>query len=136
VGCLWHRMVWVNRRCSPWRWGYTFSTTRRVNLSCSINRHSGLWLGVFFAASFRAACSFNRAPVIDRQHPAKYHVSELSRHWRWYSMDRPNKSVQATTAARFRFLALVVFIRSFCRSHPSPAAVPDLCRSAQMPYPL
>jgi hypothetical protein len=42
----------------------------------------------------------------------------------------PNKSVQATAAARFRFLALVVFIRFSCRSHPSPAAVPDLYRSA------
>jgi len=40
----------------------------------------------------------------------------------------PNKSVQATAAARFRFLALVVFIRSSCRPHPSPAAVPDLWR--------
>jgi hypothetical protein len=39
-----------------------------------------------------------------------------------------NKSVQATAAARFRLLALVVFIRSFCRPHPFPAAVPDLWR--------
>jgi hypothetical protein len=41
---------------------------------------------------------------------------------------KANQSVQATAAARFRFLALVVFIHSFCRSHPSPAAVPDLYR--------
>ena len=39
-----------------------------------------------------------------------------------------NKSVQATAAALFRFLALVVFIRTSCRPHPSPAAVPDLWR--------
>jgi hypothetical protein len=44
---------------------------------------------------------------------------------------KANQSVQATAAARFRFLALVVFIHSFCRSHPSPAAVPDLYRSAR-----
>jgi hypothetical protein len=41
---------------------------------------------------------------------------------------RPNKPVQAAAAARFRFLALVVFIRSSCRPHLSPAAVPDLSR--------
>jgi hypothetical protein len=40
------------------------------------------------------------------------------------------KTVQATAAAPFRFLALVVFIRSCCRSRLSPAAVPDLCRWA------
>ena len=40
----------------------------------------------------------------------------------------PNKSVQATAAARFRFPALVFFAQSSCRLHPSPAAVPDLCR--------
>jgi hypothetical protein len=39
-----------------------------------------------------------------------------------------NNSVQATAAARFRFLALVFFIQSSCRSHPSPAALPDLWR--------
>jgi hypothetical protein len=43
---------------------------------------------------------------------------------------RPNNSVQATAAARSRSLALVVFISSSCRSHPSPAAVPDLWRWA------
>jgi hypothetical protein len=42
----------------------------------------------------------------------------------------PNKSVQATAAAPFRFLALVVFIRASCHPHPPPAAVPDLWRSA------
>ena len=42
----------------------------------------------------------------------------------------PNLQVQATAVARFRFLALVVFIQSSGRSHPSPAAVPDLWRSA------
>jgi len=43
-------------------------------------------------------------------------------------MTPPNKSVQATAAARFRFLALVFFIQSSHRPHPSPAAVPDLGR--------
>jgi hypothetical protein len=43
-------------------------------------------------------------------------------------MVRHNKSVQATAASRFRFLASVVFLHSSCRPHPSPAAVPDLCR--------
>jgi hypothetical protein len=41
-----------------------------------------------------------------------------------------NKSVQATAAARLRFLASVVFKRFSCRPHPSPAAVPDLWRWA------
>jgi hypothetical protein len=41
---------------------------------------------------------------------------------------KPNKSVQATAAAHFRFLALAFFIQSVCRSHLSPAAVPDLGR--------
>ena len=41
-----------------------------------------------------------------------------------------NKSVQATAAARFRFLALVVFIRSFCRARSLSAAVPQLWRQA------
>jgi hypothetical protein len=45
-------------------------------------------------------------------------------------MTMPNKEVQATAAARFRFLALVFFIQSVCRSHLSPAAVPDLWRWA------
>jgi hypothetical protein len=44
-------------------------------------------------------------------------------------MTKPNQSVQETAAARFRFLALLVFTRAFCRSHPSLAAVSDLCRS-------
>jgi hypothetical protein len=46
------------------------------------------------------------------------------------SHSHPNKSVQATAAARFRFLALVFFVQSVCRSHLSPAAVPDLWRYA------
>ena len=45
------------------------------------------------------------------------------------SFRSPNKSVQATAAARFRFLGPGDFIRFSCRSHPSPAAVPDLWRS-------
>jgi len=40
----------------------------------------------------------------------------------------PNKSVQATAAACFRFLALVVFMHSFCRPQSLSAAVPDLSR--------
>ena len=55
-----------------------------------------------------------------------------------YALNRPpraaasfNKSVQATAAARFRFLALVVFIPSFCRARSLSAAVPDLWRSMQ-----
>jgi len=40
----------------------------------------------------------------------------------------PNESVQATAAARFRFLALVFTIQSSRRSYPSLAAVPDLWR--------
>jgi hypothetical protein len=44
--------------------------------------------------------------------------------------NEPNESVQATAAARFRSLALVLFIRSLCRPQSSPAAVPDLWRSA------
>jgi len=43
---------------------------------------------------------------------------------------KSNNSVQATAAARFRFLALVVFIRSFCRARSLSAAVPDLWRWA------
>ena len=43
---------------------------------------------------------------------------------------KPNKSVQATAAARFRFLAFVFFIHGSCRPHPFPAAVPDLRRWA------
>jgi hypothetical protein len=39
-----------------------------------------------------------------------------------------NKSVQATSAAGFRFLALVVFIRSFRRARSLSASVPDLWR--------
>jgi hypothetical protein len=45
----------------------------------------------------------------------------------------PNKSVQATAAARFRFLAFVFFIRPFCRPQSLSAAVPDLCRSSAAP---
>jgi hypothetical protein len=52
-------------------------------------------------------------------------------HWMTAIRTSLNQEVQATAAARFRFLALVVFIRSSCRSHPSPAAVPDLCRWAE-----
>ncbi len=43
---------------------------------------------------------------------------------------KPNKSVQATAAARFRFLALVFFMHPSRRPHPSLAAVPDLGRWA------
>jgi hypothetical protein len=39
-----------------------------------------------------------------------------------------NQSVQATAAARFRFLALVFFIHPFCRRQSLSAAVPDLYR--------
>ena len=41
-----------------------------------------------------------------------------------------NKSVQATAAARFRFLPLVFFIPPFCRPQSLSAAVPDLYRWA------
>jgi len=40
----------------------------------------------------------------------------------------PNKSVQATAAARCRFPALVCFICPFCRLQSLSAAVPDLYR--------
>ena len=51
--------------------------------------------------------------------------------WKWLGApESPNKSVQATAAARFRFLALGDFVRSSRRPQPSPAAVPDLWRSA------
>jgi hypothetical protein len=39
-----------------------------------------------------------------------------------------NKSVQATAAAPFRSLALVILIRSFCRARSLSTAVPDLWR--------
>jgi hypothetical protein len=43
----------------------------------------------------------------------------------------PNQSVQATAAARFRFLALEFFIQSFRRHQSLSAAVPDLYRWAE-----
>ena len=42
---------------------------------------------------------------------------------------RPNNSVQATAAAPFRFVALLVFTRPFCRPWSLSVAVPDLYRS-------
>jgi hypothetical protein len=45
-------------------------------------------------------------------------------------MALPNKSVQATAATRFRFLALGLFIQSFSRAQSRSAAVPDLYRWA------
>jgi hypothetical protein len=41
---------------------------------------------------------------------------------------RANKLVQATAAARFRFLAFVFFIGPFCPLQSLSAAVPDLWR--------
>jgi hypothetical protein len=40
----------------------------------------------------------------------------------------PNKSVQATAAPHFRFVACLVFLHSSCRPQSPPAAVPDLDR--------
>ena len=45
----------------------------------------------------------------------------------------PNKSAQATAAARFRFLSFLVFIRSFCRTQSLSAAVPDFYRWTYQP---
>ena len=53
---------------------------------------------------------------------------EFESEWLEVPNPRHNKSVQATAAARFRFLALGFFIQSFCRAQSRSAAVPDLYR--------
>jgi hypothetical protein len=60
------------------------------------------------------------------QQPAS--TRRLSPH-QFTPMSGAHKSVQAPAAARFRFLAFVFFIRSFCRAQSLSASVPDLCRS-------
>ena len=47
------------------------------------------------------------------------------------SLSGLTRRCRTTAAARFRFVALVVFIRPFCRARSLSAAVPDLYRYAK-----
>ena len=60
----------------------------------------------------------------DKMPPVRHFTVEMSLPKRAH-----NKSVQATAAACFRFLAFVVFIYPSCRPQSLSAAVPDLWRS-------